>query len=138
MTGEVIVFPDVEGLLCSYLGAALASRGVDAPVGTAVPNPRPSAFVRVQRTGGPVSPALFCMDAPMVVVEAWATDEVAAATLAALVRGLLHALPGQEDSATPVYRVDELAGPANLPDPNTPGMTRYTLTASLLVRGTAA
>lgn len=130
---EVIVFPDVEAVLIDYLGDALAGRGVNVPVVTAVPSPRPDRFVRVERTGGPIS-SLFLLDNPTVAVEAWGSSESDAAELIGLVRGLLHAMPGEDDA--PVYRVAEFSGPGNLPDP-TSGQHRYSFTASLLVRGSA-
>lgn len=133
---ELILFPDAEAVLTTWLRAALAERGVSVPVGTAVPNPRPGRFVRVLRTGGPVAD-LFLLDNPTVVIEAWASTEAVAADLARLARGLIHKLAGLVVNGTTVYRVDELAGPGNLPDPTT-GMARYTFTVSMLLRGSAA
>lgn len=130
---ELIIFPDVEGLLVAYLNAALAERDAGASASTRVPNPRPSRFVRCQRVGGPVS-SLFVVDTPLVVVEAWGRDDVDAQQLLSLTRALLHVLP---DVDARVYRVDELSGPGNLPDPLS-DQSRYTMTLSLSLRGDAA
>lgn len=121
--GEVITFPDVEALLVTALNAALTE-----PVSTRVPNPRPSAFVRLYRSGG-VRRALTIDDAT-VVVEAWADTEPAAAALAQTARAHLHATDAL--GAYTVLRTGEYAAPANLPDPVS-GQARYTATYQVLV-----
>lgn len=118
---ETITFADVEALLITYLDALIA-----APVGTRVPNPRPSEFVRVARTGG--TRLNLVMDQPTVIVEYWADDEATAAEGAQTVRGHIHA--AETFGTVPVLVVGEFAGPANLPDPMS-GQSRYTATYSL-------
>jgi len=132
---EVIVFPDLENRLVDYLAAALAERGDPAAVSVTVPNPRPSRFVLVPRIGG--VRRNFVVDSATIAVECWDDTDAGAADLAALVRGLVGALPGQVLDGVPVYRVDEFAGPANLPDPRS-AQARYTFTVSISYRGTAA
>ena len=131
---EVIVFPDAEQVLCDWLEPALAARGTAVPVTTRVPSPRPARFVRVIRTGG--VRATLVTDAPQVTVESFAGTEAAAAALAQLCRALLNAAPGQVAAAV-VYKVVELAGPQNLPDPLT-DQIRYTQTFEIHLRGAAA
>lgn len=113
---------DIEGLLVSYLRA-----GLDVPVSTKVPNPRPAAFVRVMRTGGPVSQRV--LDLPQVSVTAWAASSVSAERLADQVRSLL--LDGASRSTAGLHRV-RVESFYYDPDPDT-GSDRY----SLLVTATA-
>lgn len=131
---EVVVFPDVEGLVCDWLPAELAARSRTVTVSTKVPNPRPAEFVRVIRTGGPQ--LNLVQDQPTLVVEAWAATESAAASLAELARALLKSTAGQQVGGVMVYRVDEIGGPQNLPDPDS-AQARYVFTLSILLRGTA-
>jgi hypothetical protein len=132
---EVIVFGDLEDRLVGYLSAVLAERGDSATVAVTVPNPRPERFVLVPRIGG-VRRNLV-VDSATIAVECWASTDAEAANLAALVRGLIGALPGQVLDGITIYRVDEFSGPANLPDART-AQARYTFTVSISYRGAAA
>ena len=128
---EAIIFPDVIKALASLLRTALA-----VPVGTNVPNPRPTAFVLLRRVGG--QRRSLVVDQPTVAVEAWHANEVAATALAQLARAHIHAAVGTSLPAVgTVYRVDEFAGPASLPDPDS-DQARVTFTVSIAVRGSAA
>lgn len=131
---EVIVFPDVEKLLTDWLPAQLADYGHAVHVGTSVPNPRPAIFVRILATGGQRNNLV--QDAPTVVYEAWAAKETDAVTVAQLTRALIVSLAGQTVGGVMVYRVNEFASPASLPDPLS-SQTRYTGTVSILLRGYA-
>lgn len=131
---EVIVYPDIEDILVGYLQAELTNRGDTAAVHVSVPNPRPDRFVLVPRVGGPRRNLV--VDSPTIAVEAWAATPKQAHDLCQLVRGLLHAAAGSVIGGTPIYRVDEFAGPANLPDPASQ-QARYILTVSVSCRGAA-
>lgn len=124
---ELFVFPDTTALVCS----ALTDR-LDRPAGTLVPEQRPDEFFRVLRTGGPRH--TIVSDAAQVTVESWAATEAAAHDMAQLARAVLHTLPGTVVDGVPVYRVDEISGPGNLPDPlsNHP---RYSQTFAVHTRG---
>jgi len=128
---EVIVAPDSEALLISYLNTAYAARSNSVRAGTQVPTPRPAAFVRVIRVGGT---STLVMDNPTFAVESWADDPILAYTNAALTRGLIHAIGSTGGSQ--FYDPQEFSGPANLPDPDS-GQARYTQTISVGVRQTA-
>lgn len=132
---EVIVFPDVEDLLVTYLASRLPEYGRTARVSVAIPAPRPDEFVTVPRRGGVL--ATKVTDAATIGVECWAVSDAAALTLAQLCRGLIHALPGQVVNGVPFYRVQEFAGPGLLPD-GLSGHARYVFTVSVHVRGAAA
>jgi hypothetical protein len=132
---EVIVFPDAEALLIAYLTAALAAHDwADVVVAVTMPNPRPVRCVLVPRVGG--ARRSLVVDAATIGAEAWAATETEAHDLAQLVRGLLAALPGRILDGTVVSRIEELGGPANLPDPVS-GHARYTFTVAVHVRGRA-
>lgn len=131
---EVIVFPDVEAALVTYLTAELANHGRACPVSTQVPNPRPAEFVTIPRKGG--TRQTLVSDAATIAVECYAATGALASTLAALVRGLIAALPGTVSGGVTFYRVGEFAGPAMLPDPVSE-QSRYVYTASVHFRGTA-
>jgi hypothetical protein len=130
----LIMFPDAELVMCDWLRSALLARGYNVPVATAVPATRPPSFVRLMRTGG--ARHTLVSDAAQITVECFAVKESAAANLAAICRALIHSTPGQVP-AVMVYRVEELGGPQNLPDPSTT-QYRYTQTFEVHLRGTAA
>ncbi len=131
---EIIVFPDVEGLLVEHLSERLADLGFAVPVSVQIPNPRPESFVTVPRVGGPRRNLV--VDSATVSVDAWAARPKQAHDLAQVARGIMHALPGEVLDGYPVYRVTEFAGPGNLPDPLS-SHSRYTQTFSVFIRGRA-
>jgi hypothetical protein len=119
----VIRFPDIEGVLVSFLRAA------NIAASTKVPNPRPSEFVRLRRTGGVRSGPVT--DTPLVDFEVYAATDVKAQELGERVRGLISEREGIQAN---VYRVGEVGGLANLPDPDTTE-SRYVFKAEFRVRG---
>lgn len=124
---EPIVFPDATAAVCTWLDSQLLE-----PVGSKVPNPRPTRFVTVARTGGPKRNLVT--DEAQITVESWgATDEQAHDTAQAA-RAYLNAMIGQIVNGSPVYRVDELSGPANLPDPLSE-QPRYSQSFAVAIRG---
>lgn len=125
---EVITFPDTATLVITYLNANLTP-----PVHGRIPNPRLATFVTVTRTGGPKRNLVT--DGAQITVESWAATDVAAMALAQLTRGYLNALPGQSVSGVPVYRVDEISGPADLPDPLS-DQSRCSQSFTVALRGT--
>jgi hypothetical protein len=124
-----VLYGDAEALLADYLNAQLTE-----PVRLRIPKPRPSAFVLVQRLGGtqetPVS------EAATLTVEAWGPNDAAAHDLAQMARYWAHTLSGTRVGGVQVYRVQEFAGPARLPDPES-DQSRYVLTLSVSIRGAA-
>jgi hypothetical protein len=129
---DYIVFPDTVALLCDYLNA---QTGIDT--GRSVPHDRTdsSTFLRLQRTGGPRH--TLVSDAATVIVESWAPTPEEAHDLAQEVRALVNALQGQIVDDVPVYLVNEVSGPADLPDPLS-NQSRYTQTFEVHVRGTVS
>lgn len=125
---ELVVFPDAVAIACTYLTDELAGTAATSRV----PFTRPDEFVTVRRVGG-VRRNLV-VDEATLAVEAWAATDEDAHDLAQRCRALLHALPGQSVNGSFVYRVDEVGGPASLPDPDS-DQPRYTFTAALAARG---
>jgi hypothetical protein len=122
-----IVFPNATAVAVSWL-----RDGLTEPVHARVPNPRPAAFVRVRRLGGPRSN--YVTDLPMLTFEAWANSDHAAEALAQRARARLHSIVGEVVDGVPVYQVIETGGPVSLPDP-TSDQDRYTFTAQVGMRG---
>lgn len=127
---EAVIFPDVEALLVAYLTPLLG--GVE--VGTQIPNPRPDTFVRVTRVGGARRDRIT--DQPLVVVQAWATDEAAAQNLGARAQAHVFALEQTSVGDSYVRAVREVGGFQAVPDPLS-GTPRYQFTAQLDTRGVA-
>lgn len=132
---EVILFPDAEAAVIAELSARLEADGDAARVVGTTPNPRPSRFVRIIRTGGPASS--FLVDNAQITLEAWDDDEDAAILLAQKCRAWIWAAErAGELNGIPFYALQEFGGPARLPDPDT-GQYRYTLTVAIELRGSA-
>jgi hypothetical protein len=109
----------------TYLSTAMP--GVD--VHRQVPGARPSQWLRVLRTGGVRH--TYVSDAAQLTIEAWADTPADAADLAQLARAHLNAIVGAD-----AYLVEELGGPADLPDPESQ-QHRYTWSALVHLRGAA-
>jgi hypothetical protein len=130
---EIIMFPDIEDIAAAELEIALADYDREVPVSVTVPNPRPPEFVTVQRKGGLKRDLVT--DSASLAFECWAMTGASAASLAALVRAIVHSWRGTTlIGGTIVYHISEFAGPAYLPDPVSK-QARYTFTAALDVRG---
>lgn len=125
---DLVTFPDAVALLVDYLDASITE-----PVGHRIPNPRPTTFVTVRRTGGPKRNLVT--DQPQITVESWAASDEDACDLAQEVRAWLNALPGEVLDGVAVYRVEELSGPADLPDPVS-DQPRFSQSFSVALRGT--
>jgi hypothetical protein len=126
-TGPVVDGPDVianlVALLASELGVPVSSRR--SP--TATKDSDPSVVVR--RTGGPSKGV--ASDNPTVTIEAWAPTTTESFQLLQSAR--LVVIEAAEQGRAGLRRYDELAGPADLPDPSTTN-PRHTLTASVVTR----
>jgi hypothetical protein len=120
---------DFAGSLIVWLRPQLAP---DAQIAGKVLSPMPAQFVRVARIGGPYQPPMI--DTPTVMVEAWAGTEAAAHALIQKVRRLTWSLRGGMLNGMAVYRMEEFAGPAWLPDPDHEGRPRFTFTLSVAHR----
>jgi hypothetical protein len=107
---DPVIFPDTVDAVITWL-----DQWMDVPVRSKVPNPRPDAFITVTRTGGPQRNLVT--DEAQITVESWGRSDAEAHDLAQDARGLINSIIGETVNGTPFYRVTELSGPANLPDP---------------------
>lgn len=127
---DIVLFPDAVALVTGYLDDLFGIH-----VGSRVPDPRPSEFVTVRRGGG-VRHDLV-VDAAQLLIESWADQPETAHDNAQIVRAYLHALAGQVVDGVTVYRVEELSGLADLPDPLS-NQPRIVFTVLVHVRGSVA
>lgn len=130
---ELILFPDSVATMIEYLKDVLPDYGETGEVHKNVPVPRPDRWVQVFRTGGPRRNLV--VDAAQLTFSCWAATDAEAADLAAIVRGAVNAIQSEVIGTVTVYKVDELAGPADLPDPLS-NQSRMTWSVSMLARGT--
>jgi hypothetical protein len=138
VAAEIITFPDAEGVAIAFYNVELAASVKFAAVraSTDIPNPRPTMFVRVMRTGGTRRDLIT--DTPQLVVEAWAAYSEDAQELAEFCRSRIHAASrAGVMGTTTVYELAEYSGPQSLPDPVT-DQVRYTATYAIDMRGTVA
>lgn len=124
-----MAFVDIEGWLIESLTDALTgvSVGTEVPTGS-IPSPR---FIVIRRLGGTTRTRVS--DEPMLAVEAYGRSRAEAVALIDDARQHILGLSGVHADLI-VYRVDEVSGPAHLPNPTAPLHTRYTLTVILRVR----
>lgn len=103
---------------------------------TKVPTTRPKRFIRTVRTGGFRRDTVT--DVARITFECWAGSSTDAERDAQTVRDLFSRAPGTMLSNTEarfkIHRVEEIAGPADSPDPDTDS-PRYTLTLEVHLRG---
>lgn len=128
---EAPFFANAVNLLNAYVEA---QTGIF--VGTKVPDDRPTRFIRTVRTGGFRRDAIT--DVARVTFECWAGTSTEAERDTQSVRDLLFRSPGtvlaNRDARFKIHRVEEVAGPADSPDPDTRS-PRYTLTLEVHLRG---
>lgn len=129
MIFPLITFPDAVALVIGHL---TDDPTITVPVHKRVPADRPASFVTVQRVGGV---AELVTDEAQVMIHCWGDDDVTAADLAIVVRGSLGTMRGEVVDGVQVYRVTELAGPADIPDPDS-DQYRMRWTITVQVRGT--
>lgn len=129
MSLPVVIFPDTELLVTTFLRAALTTRAepyaAGVKVGVTVPNPRPVRFVQIRRDGGPRLDVV--REAARIGVNVWAATEQDASDLARLARALLWSAP----DGSPICKVIELMGPSPVADDS----PRRYMTFELTIRG---
>lgn len=130
MTPPRIAYPAATGFVIDFLAPLAAP----IPVSSRIPESHAAAFVKVLRTGG-AQDRIRITDPAQITVECYAPFEDDAEQLAMDLRSHLHALVGRTVNGVNVKRVREYGGPANLPDPRTPTLSRYTFTLALDLRG---
>lgn len=135
MAQLLVEFADAELLVAIYLRTQLPLVGwTGITVVTQIPNPRPTQFVLLQRTGGPKRDLVT--DSAQISFEAWSNNHTNAHDLMASTRMLVNGLRNSVLQGYAVYRIQEFSGPQNLPDPAVP-YPRYIWTAIIDIRGKA-
>lgn len=128
---EAPFFANAVNLLNAYV-----EREVGVHVGTKVPDDRPERFIRTVRTGGYRRDAIT--DVARITFECWAPSSTEAERDAQTVRDLLYGSAGtvlsNREARFKIHRVEEVAAPADSPDPDT-ASPRYTLTSEVHLRG---
>jgi len=118
---------DVEGAFITVLRAAT---GVH--VSTRVPSTRPDRHIKVTRAGG--TRWNLITERPLLIVECWAPDSVAAFNLASQAWAALNAADGSVVNGIALALDDNsLSAPINQPDPDTTN-PRYQFTAQPYAR----
>jgi hypothetical protein len=125
---ELVVFPDVEGLVIAYLRSKLTD-GTKAY--TKVPAQRPNRFVKITAAGG--ADRNLVLSSRLVIVQCWDLDAVKASELAEWCYAILRS--AQHDATAPdVRNVAIVSAPQSFPDPDT-STPRYQFTVQLDLRG---
>lgn len=123
-----ITFPSATSFLIEYLVTV-----TNVPV-VGLGIPAAGRFIKITRAGGQSD--LDLTDAAQMTVEIYDQFPDSAELFAMEIRSHIHALEGRTVSGVNVKRVVEYGGPANLPDPRTPELARFTFTIALHLRGT--
>ncbi len=137
----VVLAPDAELVAVDVLRSGLAVRPesyvAGAKVGTRMPAATaPGRYLLVRRVGGTMAGLVF--DEPRLDVLVWHEDDAGRVRLANLARAVLLAAPGSTPLGVAVYRVEEFAGPANLPDPLNETRTVTLFTVAIRLRAAPA
>lgn len=133
---ELLKAPDVASMVITLLAANMPvpNGELAAPVTRAVPNPRPQRHITVLLTpGSGRSSSNPVIERQMVTVECWGDRHQWAADLATDAHALIHAMKGAVVANTQIYKVTDVSGPGDLPDPIS-GQPRVTFTVQLMVR----
>jgi len=109
---ETLLDGDVVAALIGGLGALITP-----PVSGNVPATRPDEFVTVKLLGGS-GRANTVTSWSTITYEAWSTTYPGANTLAQLVRAHILAFGATVLDTVTIYRVNEIAAPGSLPDPD--------------------
>jgi hypothetical protein len=126
-------FPDAAELTLGELAGKLPGlTGQTVHTGSRVPAARPDWFVVCRRIGGTrVTPVT---EAAQLAVECWAPTPADAEDLAQHARSVIFAMAQTNVNGEPIYRVDDVGGPADLPD-ELSDQPRASFTVAIHVRG---
>ena len=128
---ETPFFANAINLINAFVEAELGIVTV-----TKIPTSRPKRFIRTLRTGGYRRDAIT--DVARITFECWGESSTTAERDAQLVRDLFYRSSGRvlsnSISRYKIHRVEEIAGPADNPDPDSTS-SRYTITLEVHLRG---
>jgi hypothetical protein len=127
-----LIFPDVVALAITEINAQLPPMGFSAEAFNRVPSPRPERFVIVQRAGG--TRVTVVTEAAQLAMQAWGQSVHEAEDVAQAVRSVIFSMAHRMIGSVPIYRVDDVGGPAEVTDPLS-DQPMATLTLAVHVRG---
>jgi len=130
---DPIVFADTTWLVVDAIRDGFTIQGLAVIVDNEVPDDA-TRYVVVRRQGGPRLDQF--RDAAQIRVESIAPTKTEAHDNAQVARAYIQAMRGSVRHGTAIYRIDELAGPAELPDPISQ-LPRYVFTEVVHTRGRA-
>ncbi|MHA7145443.1 hypothetical protein ACX80U_12070 [Arthrobacter sp. TmT3-37] len=123
------VFSDPYTFLRPVLDARLTAKlGRRVHIGTKVPNPRKTEFIRLVLTGG--SRKNVITESPTIAIEVWAIDSTEALRIAKLASAIIHSLAGELIDGVQVGEVGAFGLPQDLPDEDSTH-ARFTATYSI-------
>ena len=117
---------DHEQLLIDFIGPLIDP----VPVSTRHASEPP--YLRIRRVGGAASTRVS--EDVVVAVESYARTETEALSRLEQVRVWFLGVASSVAVTGVIRRVQELGAPINLPDPETPGIERYSMTMGLTAR----
>lgn len=134
----LVVMPDAEQSVLAHLRTVAVGRQesymTGVTFGTRIdPGITPTKYVRIRRTGGiTISPVA---ESPVIDVQVWHDDDKSRMLLAQLIRSLLYAARGSVAGGVTWYRVQDVLGPAQIPDPSDATKTIVMFTLEIGMRG---
>lgn len=134
MGQPAILFPDTATLVIDGILAGFEAELITIPVVSKVPTKRPDEFLTVRRLGGPRRDLVT--DTAQLAVEAYALTETAAHDYLQIARALIAAMAGTVVNGYQIYKVTEIAGPHEFPDPISES-PRYAYSPLVATRGVA-
>lgn len=129
----LVVFPDVVALCVDAIRAGFKTQGNTTAIANVLPDPA-APCVTVRRHGGPRRDLVT--DQAQIGLESYARTAVEAHDNCQLARALVFAMRGTAHDGVAIYRIGELAGPQDLPDPIST-LPRYVCTLVVAARGRA-
>jgi hypothetical protein len=122
------LFPDSIQAIVDYLTP------LHDPLPVGIRNPEEGdSYIKVRRVGGVQTTRVS--EAGSFAIECYGTDDTSAFTLALAVRRDVKAMQGTTLGDVLVYKVEEIGGPGELPDPSAPNLTRYSFIVAVTLRG---
>lgn len=128
-----VLFGDTVQLVIEAIRDGFALQSVDAVVDNEVPD-EAVRYVVVRRQGGPRVDLV--RDSAQIRIECLAPTKAEAHDLAQMARAYVFAMRGTVRHGITVGRIEEFAGPAELPDPISQ-LPRYLFTELVHTRGRA-
>jgi hypothetical protein len=125
---DAVSFPDSIQAIVDYL----TDLHQTLPVGIRNPDDG-DTYIKVRRIGGVQTTRIS--EAGTFAIECYGPDDTSAFRLVGNVRRDVKAMQGTLVGDVLVYKVEEVGGPGDLPDPLAPTLTRYSFIVAVTLRG---